>query len=163
MNGCEDIRELLSAGLDGELSAAEAARLEAHLASCEACRRERDALERVWNGLGVLGDVKTPEGMTERVLARVASIRTHRRPRAFLRRWVYPLATAAAVLLAFVIGRLLWVDGELDPQTQQIVRNIDLFENLDVLRDLDMIEKMGDQVILLSTDESNGNSSGGGS
>ena len=163
MNGCDDIRELLSADLDGELTDAEAHRLEEHLASCESCRRERDELGRVWDGLGVLGDVDVPEGMTARVLARVAAgrARTRRIPR--LPRWVYPLATAAAILLAFVVGHMLWTNGELDPQTRQIVRDIDLYENLDVLRDLDMLEKMGDKVILLSADESNGNSGGGGS
>ena len=35
---CERVRESVSASVDGELSKAEAAGVEAHLVSCESCR-----------------------------------------------------------------------------------------------------------------------------
>ncbi len=162
MNDCDDIRELLSASLDGELTEAESHRLTEHLASCEACRRELDALKRVWTGLGALGEVDLPEGLEERVFQRVADVRPRRR-RTWLPRWVYPVATAAAILLAFVLGHLLWTNGALDPRTQQIVRDMELLENLEMLENLDEFEKMGDGVILLSAQEPAENSGGGGS
>lgn len=44
--GCAEPRELLLDYADGELPPAEAARLQRHLAACEACRREVAALDR---------------------------------------------------------------------------------------------------------------------
>ncbi|KPJ57648.1 MAG: hypothetical protein AMS16_01180, partial [Planctomycetes bacterium DG_58] len=119
-------------------------------------------LKRVWTALGALGDVDLPEGLEERVFRRLAEVRPRRR-RAVLPRWVYPVATAAAILLAFVVGHLLWTNGTIDPRTQQIVRNMELLENLDILENLDEFEKMGDGVILLSAQEPTENSGGSGS
>ncbi len=42
--GCQTYSENLSALIDGELSATEGQRLQAHLALCEPCRGERDSL-----------------------------------------------------------------------------------------------------------------------
>lgn len=44
---CEDARELLSAGLDGEVRDREAVHLDAHLAACPACVAHRAALEHL--------------------------------------------------------------------------------------------------------------------
>ena len=52
MNNCDDIRELLSASIDGELTEGESRRLAEHLAGCEACRRELDELRKVWEAVG---------------------------------------------------------------------------------------------------------------
>jgi anti-sigma factor RsiW len=58
--------EDLSAYLDGRLSASESARLEAHLTSCEACRRNLDGLRAVVEGLRGLPAVAAPRSFALR-------------------------------------------------------------------------------------------------
>ena len=45
--GCDEVRELLGAALDGELDAAHTALVERHLATCQACAAERRELARL--------------------------------------------------------------------------------------------------------------------
>lgn len=52
MKNCEQVQELLLALLDGEASSDERAELEAHLAACEACRREKDDLDQTRRAIG---------------------------------------------------------------------------------------------------------------
>jgi anti-sigma factor RsiW len=68
--GCRDIREAISACVDGEASPEEAASVREHLASCERCR----VLERQMRAVGagvrqVRGSV--PDGFREAVFARL--------------------------------------------------------------------------------------------
>ena len=70
--GCRDIRETISACVDGETSPGEAARVREHLASCERCR----VLERQMRAVGagvrqVRGRV--PDRFREEVFARLES------------------------------------------------------------------------------------------
>jgi len=151
VSGCEDIRELLSARIDGELSEAESRTLDEHLSSCPACRQELAELERVWRGLDVLGDVTVPPGLEGRIMGRVLSGLRRPDARSWRVRWAYPLATAAAMLAALGVGVLLVRNS--NTETQQIVRNIDLLQNLDVLEHLDALEEMGDSVLVLPPEE----------
>ena len=71
MQTCEQMREYLSARLDGELTPAQEAELEAHLASCARCRalaRRMNLLEEV---LRDLEDDLAPEGFTEQVMEEI--------------------------------------------------------------------------------------------
>ncbi len=52
MKNCEQVQELLLALLDGEASAEQRAEIEAHLATCEACRREKDELDQTRRVIG---------------------------------------------------------------------------------------------------------------
>src|SRR5690348_16370658 len=101
----------LHAYLDGELSGAERAQLESHLAGCTACRdrltEERGLIERA-DRLLTLAEL--PAGHTHRPApAPVQSLR--RRPR-----FVVPAAWAASIALAFLTGWLL-------RPTPQTIRN----------------------------------------
>jgi anti-sigma factor RsiW len=58
--------EELSAHVDGRLSPAESARLERHLASCEACRRQLGELRAVVEGLRALPSVPAPRSFALR-------------------------------------------------------------------------------------------------
>jgi anti-sigma factor RsiW len=54
---CEDLTERLPEYWAGELSAAQRAELEEHLASCATCREEARALGELWQALGEVADV----------------------------------------------------------------------------------------------------------
>ena len=94
---CEQVRDRLSAWLDGEAPAAEAAVLEAHLDGCAACRAELARLEALDEALGGLA-VPVPPGLAERVLARLPK---QERPR---RRWGQSLALAACLVMGLLLG-----------------------------------------------------------
>lgn len=88
--------EDLSAYLDGRLSAAESARLEEHLASCEPCRSQLGELRAVVEGLRALPPVPAPRSFA----LRPEEVRARPRPAA----WAFgPAGAAAAALLLFVV------------------------------------------------------------
>ena len=112
------LRELLSSYIDGEVTDAERARVEGHLATCDACREELESLR--WT-VSVLREM--PEVQTSRSFAVSApSDRAPERPRLVtVTRWA---ASAAAVLLVAlvlseVVARLVEYDIELTVESQQ--------------------------------------------
>ena len=90
--------EALSAYSDGDLGAEEAARIEAHLASCEACSRTLEELARTRELLRQLHRHPAPERFAARVEGR---IRRRSRGRFFVSRWqgTAPYLGAAVVLV----------------------------------------------------------------
>ncbi len=64
---CQEAREQLAAFLDGEGPE----EVSSHLQGCPACRRERQALERTWQFLGVLPGVEPSPGFRARFWERV--------------------------------------------------------------------------------------------
>ena len=106
--GCRDIRETISAFVDGEASPGEAARVREHLASCERCR----VLERQMRAVGagvrqVRGRV--PDRFREEVFARLESegaLPKRKKVVSTAWRWVaVPLATAAGLGLFLLTSR----------------------------------------------------------
>ena len=106
--GCRDIRETISACVDGEASPEEAARGREHLASCERCR----VLERQMRAVGagvrqVRGSV--PDGFREAVFARLdAEGALPKRKKALPTAWRWaavPLAAAAGLGLFLLTSR----------------------------------------------------------
>ncbi|MFA5808106.1 MAG: anti-sigma factor [bacterium] len=104
--GCRDIRETISACVDGEASPEEAALVREHLASCERCR----VLERQMRAVGagvrqVRGRV--PDRFREEVFARLESegaLPPRRKSFPVAWRWAaVPLAAAAAAALGFFL------------------------------------------------------------
>ncbi len=94
---CEQVRERLSAWLDGELAPDARGEVAAHLKDCGECRRELALLARLDSTLGIL-EAPVPAGLTERVLDRL-------RPR---RRYGWQsLAMAASLVLGIVLGGAL--------------------------------------------------------
>jgi len=66
---CDDVRENLVAYLDGEVTPDERDRIESHLAGCEACGRERTALDTTGDLLSLIGGrVEGAPDLTERLL-----------------------------------------------------------------------------------------------
>jgi len=68
---CPEASELLSLRLDRRLSSDEERCLQAHLASCEACREEWQALQQVHRLFGQARMVAPPPLMKERIMARI--------------------------------------------------------------------------------------------
>ncbi|MFA6148776.1 MAG: anti-sigma factor [bacterium] len=106
--GCRDIRETISACVDGEASPEEAARVREHLASCEPCR----VLERQMRAVGagvcqVRGTV--PDGFRKAVFARLdAEGALPARKKGFSPSWRWaavPLAAAAGLGLFLLTSR----------------------------------------------------------
>lgn len=94
MAGCERRWfDEVSAWHDGEVSAAEAARIEVHLDACPACRAAAGALARVRSALARTAGDEVPK----RVVARATAAAAPMRPR---RRALVPLIAAAALAAA---------------------------------------------------------------
>jgi hypothetical protein len=83
--------EILSAHLDGETTAEERARVESHLAGCEACRATLEDLRRIVEGSAKLGAPELPAGLRERITSSIA------RPAPRRRAWIGAAASIAAV------------------------------------------------------------------
>jgi len=71
MDSCERCTQLLSARLDGELTAREAQELEAHLARCPQCRELAEELEAIHAAFPRLEEIPAPEGFAQGVMERV--------------------------------------------------------------------------------------------
>lgn len=104
MNGCDDIRDWLSAYLDGELNARRREAIEAHLAGCDACRRELASLRQVSACLQAWTAPEPAPDLSARFAERLAA-RT-KRPDA---RWLAVPWLRAAAAAGLAAGLLLAV------------------------------------------------------
>jgi anti-sigma factor RsiW len=104
---CKQAQPLIDAYLDQELSVADSARMDAHLAVCDACRLEVNEARVMKRLLSNAPDVEIPVGFEERLVQRVmrpASVHTTRSRLSF--GWVALAgAAAAAATFAFLSAR----------------------------------------------------------
>ena len=113
MNDARDIQHLaaepLLRRLDGELSAAEAARVDAHLAACAACARELRVYQALFRGVAALPKARPAPGLADRITrAALADRRARRRFKLFEAVGSAYAACAVAVLIA--LGLSPWRD-----------------------------------------------------
>ena len=94
---CEKYLDLISARLDGELTAQEQAELDAHLKTCPACRAIADELTGMHAALTELGEVPAPAALSAGVLSKINAQRQADR-----RRFIRRLTTLAACLVLCV-------------------------------------------------------------
>lgn len=107
--GCEQALEAISAALDGELSPAERAELEAHLSGCPDCRALAEDL-RVLTAALDRTEAAPPPGLAAGVMERVAAVTPISAGRRKSdRRWLGLAAMLALVICAGGIG--LWLRG----------------------------------------------------
>ena len=94
-------RELLHAYRDGELPAAEAAALRAHLPGCAACRESLENSARVARALfGAEAAASPRRGFSSRVMARLVEPVAVGWPL----RWTFPALAAAAAALLLILS-----------------------------------------------------------
>jgi hypothetical protein len=121
---CDGVRGLISAFIDGELSAGELLRVEQHLRRCHCCADEVDALRQTIALVSSLDEVEVPTTfraqLHERLVALGPPVAVPARPAAVaswqrnVRRWAVPAAAAAAAM-AIGLTSLSNLQGELLP------------------------------------------------
>ena len=111
---CRDIRETISACVDGEASPEEAASVREHLASCERCRVLERQMRALGAGVRQIGG-RVPDRFREELFARLESEGALPKRRMFIPaawRWAaVPLAAAAGVGLFLLTSPNLPVPG----------------------------------------------------
>jgi len=95
---CAEASDNLHCYLDGELTATEVQRLEAHLVGCASCARELSTIRRTISAVGGLPQVVPPQRIWQRVAEQTA-----RRSPWSLHRWVWG-ATGAAALVSLLFA-----------------------------------------------------------
>ena len=73
MRSCDEIVELISASLDGELSADEQTALDEHIARCPACSALLDDLRALHMAAADWEEVSAPAGFAEAVMSAIAA------------------------------------------------------------------------------------------
>ena len=68
---CEQMNDLLSAYLDGELTAQEEEQMHAHLEQCADCRALLEQLQTLRTSFSDLEEISAPEGFAETVMGRI--------------------------------------------------------------------------------------------
>jgi anti-sigma factor RsiW len=104
---CEDVTTRLDAYAAGELQPVLAAKLAAHLESCESCRQSLARLKRLVAVLGQASVPPVPVGFASRVMAQARSRRTAAASAGWnpLRWWrLVPVPMHAAAAAVLVIG-----------------------------------------------------------
>lgn len=94
---CDEVLELLSASLDGEITPAQQAQLDEHLAQCPACRALQTELLGMEEALGSL-EVSAPAGLKEQILDNLPPQAGRKKPLHW-QRWCAMAACAALVVL----------------------------------------------------------------
>jgi len=128
--------ELISAGVDGELSPREQRRFDELLANSPEARALHDELRAVGAAVEALPEQAPPADLAARILDRAAPRRAVVVPlRTPWRRMQLPLAFAAGLLVAVVTPRLLpeptadelqWLSGTLAPASQRAAQRIEM-------------------------------------
>lgn len=107
MRGCRDCAELLSAGIDGELSPAEMDEMQAHLSQCASCRAEHLALAEAAAVVAqAVRSVRCPETLkasVQTLLDKAAPPPDPITPRARWWQLVWAPAAAAALILLLTL------------------------------------------------------------
>lgn len=152
------VEDELTAFVDGELSAAEAARVRGHLASCADCRSTEVLLRRTLSELSALPEFHPSPALRRRVLAEVDAL-----PRPWperMRSWLRPgllvpagVALAAAAIVVAVAGqRMATAQGEQRTELAvaehyELLSDYELVgltaEDVEVVAQLDQLEKEG--------------------
>lgn len=143
----------LTALLDGALTPARRAEVEAHLGGCAACRAERD---RLAGALALLGALPAPPEPSPFFAARLAArLAAEPAPPAGLLGWLrasrWRLAVPAAGLAAAAAVALLAVRHQ-RAEELALAADLDLMENYELVASLGDVETREDAAVVASLD-----------
>ncbi len=142
-NSCQD-RALLSALLDGELSAEQAAAVHRHMTTCAACRQRYEALKQTDALIHGMAAHEPAADFDRTFWRKVAELEDRKAGRAWLLTlltgWRPVLASGLAVGIAAAILFYSNYDKRPSPEEVAIALNMDLLQNYDVIDHLDMLE-----------------------
>lgn len=130
-------RDSLTAYLDGELTAAEARILRAHIAECAECRAEIELLRRSYDALACLDEVSVPETLAPGVKARVRRRRSVRPVFAFVG------LAAAMALVVFALDIMSRMEFTVGTETDDSVAVASAGEGILTAEDMDAIGNLG--------------------
>ncbi len=147
---CTEICEDLIAYLDRRLEAGRAAEVDRHLAECAECRGTAEEHREVWKLLDQYDPLPVAPGFLQKVLARIGLTRTRGMARRIGGLWV--AAAAALLLVALPLG----VDffrpgrdgGDPTPEEIEASMHIEMLENLEVLRAMDLLGETDDPAVM---------------
>jgi len=160
---CSDIKELLSAYLDGQAESQDRAMVEDHLGSCETCRKEFHLLKKTWDLLGEMEDIAPSPNYRDRFWTSADKHGSwyEKIVRGISERFsklgpVPALAAAAALVIIFSITTykfqhapddlpVLAVDNDLEFELVEvfdIVEHYDIIRDIEFFSDLEIIEKL---------------------
>ncbi|HVP63051.1 MAG TPA: anti-sigma factor [Myxococcaceae bacterium] len=152
------VEDELTAFLDGELSAVEAARVRGHLTSCSGCRSTEALLRRTLTELATLPAFEPSPALRRRVLAKVDAL--PRRWPERVRSWFRPgvlapvgVALAAAAVVVVVVGERTVAERTEQRTALAVAEHYELLsdyevvglspDDLEVVEQLDQLQKEG--------------------
>ena len=106
---CEEVREILAAFVGGELSEAERASAEGHLAVCAACSRELDGYREARAELAALREETPPPGSWKALWSGVRMELFPRPPSRALIFMDHAIRYAAVLLVGVVLGAMSYL------------------------------------------------------
>jgi anti-sigma factor RsiW len=74
---CRSVQKKFSAYQDGELKPREQEEVSRHLQSCESCREEYENLERIWQALGGLEEIRPDPWFYRQIIRRIQEHQGH--------------------------------------------------------------------------------------
>lgn len=120
---CENVLELLSAALDGELTAQQQVQLDEHLTQCPSCRALQAELAGLHEACAQL-EVPAPEGLKEQIMAHLPA-QSAKRVAPYWRRWgAMAAAIALVALMAWQVPKFIT-----QPTTDQTVDTVTMDAN----------------------------------
>ncbi|RJR54407.1 MAG: hypothetical protein C4576_00700 [Desulfobacteraceae bacterium] len=158
MKSCAEYKEILFMDVYGELDSITRSRWEAHLSECATCRQEYTRMLRL---AGKVKEVMTPPPLTEAdSRSIIRAVRTEMiqgeerrsKPGWLSRSWRLSPALATACVFAAIIS--IWSLGSFDSHLKKDksvgkehsqgvrVEDLEIIKNLDLLKQMDSVEKL---------------------
>lgn len=128
---CDQIRENLSAYVDGEISGEERDQVEAHLVACETCALALAELNAYLERIGKLEEVDPPPWLTRKVMARVQSESEEKRgfyqrffPQFLLARPIHALATVLILVISVYVFQAMKTGIQKPEESKEVAKKV---------------------------------------
>jgi len=149
---CQETKDLMKSFLEGSLDGSTAQRLRRHLATCKECAAGLDPVD-LMEILPVLDDsIEPSEGFADRFYSKIEARKSREsvpqrlsgpgRKQFRLPRWSWSLAAAAALTLVVSTGLYLRRHEYGTPEPAAVFYDLEMTENLPLLRDMALISDM---------------------